>query len=144
MPTVPALRRLRTLTVCLLAAAVLAGCAATAANRRTSELEQSVLLYLQSLRWGAPQNAAAMLKHRDGALPITDVALLKGLRVTTFEHSVGAKNEDSTEAVMNAMFEYYWEDSGSVQQVAQEGVWWYDAEAERWFLDAPSLPQFVR
>lgn len=126
-----------------LAGSVLAGCTATRDNMREDDLRTTILLYLNSLRWGDFGTAATLLRRPDGSLPPRDIARLEGLRLTHFDFEVLGGGLGSTTATMVASMEYYWEDQGNLRKVAQQGDWWWDTEAERWYLD-DSLPDFER
>ena len=82
-------QRLTRRTVLLLAPALaalpLAGCQATRDNMRESDLRTTVLLYLNSLRWGNYGTAATLLRRQDGSLPPRDISRLDGLRLTHYD-----------------------------------------------------------
>ena len=133
--------------VALLPAAVgvvaLSGCAATRDNKRADDLRITVLLYLQSLRWGNYTTAIALLRRPDGTVPETDVARLEGLRVTTFDFEIVGGAPGQLEASMTATLDYYWEDQGKVRKIGQQSRMWWDATLEQWFID-DVLPAFKR
>ena len=140
-------QRLTRRTVLLLAPALaalpLAGCQATRDNMRESDLRTTVLLYLNSLRWGNYGTAATLLRRQDGSLPPRDISRLDGLRLTHYDFEIVGGEPGQTEALMIATMQYYWEDQGNIRKVAQQGNWWWDPQAERWYL-ADGLPGFER
>ena len=126
-----------------IAATTLSGCAATRENKRADDLTTSVLLYLQSLRWGDYPTAIAMLQHPDGTIPPSNATRLEGLRITTFNFEVLGGQPGDTEAVMTATMQYYWEDQAAVRKIGQRSRWWWSEESQRWFMD-DTLPDFKR
>ena len=119
------------------------GCAQIEQKSRANRLDQSVRLYVNSIRWGNFQTAAALTRVRQGEQPSLDPAVLGNLRVTAYSYRLVSVDETAGEASVDANFDYYFLDSGSVRSVSQTAVWYFDAEAESWFLDG-TLPDFRR
>jgi len=138
-----AARRALPVLALLLLPLLLGGCGAMEAGKREESLGLTARFYVQSLRWGDYGKGLALLRHRDGSEPKVDLAALKDLQVvnTTFALAPVAGKQD--EAVMTAVFHYYFEDSAAVRAVQQKATWWYDDSAGRWYLDA-GLPDFHR
>ena len=122
---------------------LLSACAATRENKRADDLRTTVLLYLQSLRWGNYPTAIALLRHPDGSVPANDPARLEGLRITTFDFDILGGQPGSTEAVMTAAIDYYWEDQGALRKIGQRSRWWWDENTQQWYMD-DTLPAFRR
>lgn len=125
------------------AAGALTGCAATRDNKRASDLTQSILLYLQSLRWGDYPAAIAMLRHPDGTIPPANPGRLEGLRLTNFNFEILGGKPGETEAVMTATMDYYWEDQAALRKIGQRSRWWWDYDTLQWYMD-DTLPAFKR
>ena len=136
-------RRSVAVLLCIAVAGFLTGCQATCENIRAADLKTTVLLYLQSLRWGNYGTAATLIRRADGSLPHRDVTLLDGLRLTHFDFEILGGEAGAVRAGMIATMDYYWEDQGNVRRIVQQADWWWDQETERWYLDG-NLPAFER
>lgn len=119
------------------------GCAQIGEKDRANRLDQSVRLYVNSIRWGNFETASGLLKVRTGEQPALNTSALANLKVTAYSSRVVAIDETAGEAQVATSFDYYFLDSGTVRSVSQNAVWWFDGDNERWFLDG-TLPDFRR
>lgn len=124
-----------------LGTAGLAGCSDLGPNDKAEALDLSVRLYLHSLRWHQYSKAVRLLRHRDGTTPKVDLAGLKDLHVADYQYELDAVPGHTDEMLMTASFRYYFEDNLAVHDVRQKAMWWYDADAQQWYLDG-TLPKF--
>ncbi len=121
----------------------LAGCAQFTQKDRAHRLDQSVRLYVSSIRWGNFDTAAALTRVRQGEQPPLDRSTLDNLRVTAYSSQVLNFDETTGEANVTANFSYYLLNSGTVRNLSQTAIWYFDESARSWFLDG-SLPDFRR
>ncbi|MEQ8496667.1 MAG: hypothetical protein RLW42_20825, partial [Gammaproteobacteria bacterium] len=122
----------------LLVALVLAGCAEVplvAKRSRVDDFDAAVKTYGKLMRWGYFDEAAKVLRARDGSTIEADLARVARYRVTRYD--VGSKLVADTgrEGRVLASIEYYDVDTGVVQELRDEQYWWYDDSEQRWFLD---------
>ena len=132
----------RTLVVGVVAiATILAGCGAIEKKSRTAKLDRAVQGYAAAIRWGDIETVSGFLRPRKSDSPLPNLAMLRNIRVTSYQARVGASGPDADEARMVASFEYQKASSARLKSITQTALWWYDAETEGWFLDG-SIPDF--
>ncbi|HEX9584026.1 MAG TPA: hypothetical protein VGB36_05950 [Gammaproteobacteria bacterium] len=131
------------LAVLTTALAGLGGCTQIEQKSRANRLDQSVRLYVNSIRWGNFDTAAALTRVRQGEQPPLNSSVLNNLRVTAYSSRVLSIDDTAGEARVTAHFDYYFLDSGTIRNVSQTGVWYFDEAAGSWFLDG-GLPDFRR
>ena len=119
------------------------GCARLATMEKTTLLEEAVKFYVKAVRWNRLDVVQGLLRKRDGTIIATDLKSLRGLQVTHYDYSVNAAGAESGEALMSASFQYYFDSGSTLKTVEQKAMWWWDAEAETWFMDGP-FPTFER
>lgn len=133
--------------VCLLAllgAVLLGACAEVpmvAKRSRVDDFDTTVKSYGKMLRWGYYDEAAKLLRARDGSVVEADFDRVARYRITRYE--IGSKLVDDTgrEGRVLAAIEYYDVDTGIVRELRDEQLWWFDDTDERWYLGTP-LPGF--
>lgn len=121
----------------------LGGCAQFEQKSRANRLDQAVRLYVNSIRWGNFDTAAALTRVRQGEQPPLDSPVLANLRVTAYSSRLLSVDDTAGEARVTTHFDYYFLDSGTLRNVSQTDVWYFDETADSWFLDG-SLPEFRR
>ena len=126
-----------------LLAGLFTGCADLRHKDQTKKLDQAVRSYIHAVRWGDMGAAASFIRPREGVADPPDLSKLEGLRVTHYDYAIDSKTQGDPEALMTAAFDYYFDDTLSVKKVYQQVVWWWDPEAEDWFMDG-ELPEFKR
>lgn len=132
-------RCLLIIPVFLLAAA--SGCATLDKESRLLDLNQTVRLYENSIRWGDFNVAAGLLRRRDGGVTAATVNVPQEVRVTAFASKIIAVNDEVTEATVATRFDYYFPDSGKVRTVSESDLWWFDSDTQQWYMDG-GLPSF--
>ncbi len=136
-------RLLPSLACLTLLAGIFAGCADLQYKDQTKKLDQAVRSYIHAVRWGDLGAAASFIRPREGQPELPDLNELKGLKVTHYDYAIDSAARGSTEALMTAAFDYYFEDTLSVKKVYQQVTWWWDPEVENWFMEG-ELPAFER
>ena len=132
-------RCLLIIPVFFLAAA--SGCATLDKESRLLDLNQTVRLYENSIRWGDFNVAAGLLRRRDGGVTAATVNVPQEVRVTAFASKIIAVNDEVTEATVATRFDYYFLDSGKVRTVSESDLWWFDSDTQQWYMDG-GLPSF--
>jgi hypothetical protein len=109
-----------------------------------SAFDDTMKHYGAALRWAHESSAAAFVRHRDeeAESPVA-VVFDPNIRVTDYDIKSIAFSADNTEAIVTAKLSYFATDAGIVRVVTDRQVWWYDPEAERWFLDG-DIPEVLQ
>lgn len=82
-----------------------------------------------------------MIRHQDESSVEVNLDAYKDLRVTDYEIKRVVMSEDLKSAVVEAEISYYYETTNVVKTLRDSQNWWYQEEAEKWFLD-DDLPAF--
>lgn len=127
----------------ILVAALLAACGSLGVKNRASILDDNLRAYSKLLRWGEYEQAANYIARRDHEAEPIDFGKLAGIRVTAYRELERILTEDAKEAHIRVKIEFYHEDTGVVHTLEDTQTWWYEPDAERWFLDSP-LPDFSK
>lgn len=136
---------MRKICLLLLAGCLLAGCSLVKgprAERRDKAFTAAVDTYRKLIRWGYFEEAAQYLRGRDEPLPPPDFNAYRRYKVTGYDVGEEMESNDGNEARVHAQIEYYEIDSHVAGAVRDVQFWWYDEEAERWYLGSP-LPTFT-
>ncbi len=124
----------RNLIVCgLLVLMVACGAAAT---KKMNNLERSIDRYVAALRWSRPDEARSFHLDRDRNKPEIDTSIMDTIRVTGYKVRKKVVNEDLSEATVISNLDYYSNEYGTLKTMTLEQEWWYDEEAERWFIES--------
>jgi len=140
---VAAKRAARVCTV-LLVLTLLAACSEVplvAKRSRTDDFDAAVKTYGKLLRWGYYDEAAKVLRARDGSAVDADLTRVARYRVTGYDIGSKLVADTGREGRVVALIEYYDVDSGVVKELRDEQFWWYDDDTKRWYLGS-SLPAF--
>ena len=129
------------LTALVVSLVTVGGCARIEQEDRTFKLDQTVRLYVDSIRWGNFETAAGLIQRRGGASSATVTGFPLEVRVTSHASAVLTMNEARDEATVSTSFEYYFPGTNKVRSVSQTDIWWFDASTERWYMDG-ALPIF--
>ncbi|MBT8445975.1 MAG: hypothetical protein KJO38_02425 [Gammaproteobacteria bacterium] len=117
------------------------GCNTIKEERRGNELTMSLRTFSKLLRWGMFEDASQYLRNSDDEEIPVDLDSFEGVKVTDFETISQGMSEDGLEATITSQVAYYRQDTGVLREIRYKQVWWYDPEAERWFIDG-QLPDF--
>jgi hypothetical protein len=130
------------LLVCVVLVGFLsAGCQRVKTEQQVKTLDESHKTYGKMLRWKEYEQAVRYIVPREGPAKSLDLESLDDVRITSYEVVDKLIVQDENEAVITVKIEFYVEDTGKVHSLRDEQNWWYEPEAERWFLD-DSLPDF--
>ncbi|MEQ8661863.1 MAG: hypothetical protein RLW62_13695 [Gammaproteobacteria bacterium] len=128
----------------VLVALLLGACAEVplvAKRSRVDDFDTAVKNYAKLMRWGYFDEAAGLIRARDGSTVEADLARVARYRVTRYDIGSKLVADTGREGRVLALIEYYDVDSGVVRELRDEQFWWYDDDDERWYLGS-SLPAF--
>jgi len=125
----------------VMAALLLSSCASMEKNNKMDGLKFTSLHYAKALRWGDYPGAMKMTQLPDGKVDDVDLEYLKNIKVTGYDVSPAAFNEDQTIGYTRLYLEYYNEFVNSVHTLTVDQTWKYDEELTQWFCETP-MPKF--
>lgn len=129
----------------LAGALLLAGCPAVkkpSDERRDKAFVQATDTYRKLIRWGYFEEASQYLKGRETLLEKPDFRAYDRYKVTTYGLGEQLVSNTGDEARITAHIQYYDTDTMKAGVVRDDQFWWYDREAERWYLGSP-MPVFT-
>ncbi len=119
----------------------LSSCASKQKQKTLNSFDERIHLYGRLLRWKEYEGAANMIQHQDESSVEIDLDTYKDLRVTDYEVKKVEMGDELKTAEVEAEIDYYFETTNSVETIRDKQTWWYNEEAETWFLD-DDLPAF--
>lgn len=119
----------------------LSACAGMDRSKQLDLLEMSLDDFRKSIRWGYFEQAASYVQIKNYAKPRRDPAYLKNIRITAYEYANKRLSEDQTLADVTALISYYDVNRGTVKDLVEHQIWWYDTASNRWLLDG-DIPDF--
>lgn len=130
-----------TCTYFILVSLMVVGCGSLGERNRLSAFDYQTHAYGRMLRWGDFAQAAAMRRAKVGNLSPTNLNDYREIRVTSYQIQRSKLSTDRSEAVLDAVIDYYHERYNQVRTLSDQQTWWYDEENQKWFLDS-NLPKF--
>ena len=119
----------------------LSSCASKQKQKTLNSFDERIRLYGRLLRWKEYEGAANMIQHQDESSVEIDLDVYKDLRVTDYEVKKVVMGDELKTAEVEAEINYYFETANSVETIRDKQSWWYNEDAETWFLD-DDLPAF--
>ncbi len=114
---------------------------------RSDEFMKTSIRYRSAVRWAEYDEAFSYVKLRDGEPSELDLDYLEKIEVTGYEivkRTAVAKTETTPEeAQVLVEIDFLRDASPSVNKIKREETWWFDEEAEKWYLDG-NLPNFEK
>lgn len=131
-------RRLAGILAVILAAAMAlaTGCRSIRDVDRSGLLQEALIQYAAAIRWGHINTANSFLRAPDGTLLAGDKPFREDVRVTGYRTLNRVPLGDERVQV-EARLEFMSQNTGQIITVDEVQLWWYDADARRWFLDGP-------
>ena len=111
------------------------GCANIDKNKRINSVDFRLNDFRQALRWGYYENALQFIQPKDYQKPLRSPEYLKNIRITSYEYGDKHLSEDGTRLDVTALISFYNIDQGTVKDIAETQIWWFDQEKKNWFLD---------
>jgi len=128
----------------MLLMACLVGCSSVPVvgkQGRATAFDTAVTNYSKMLRWGYFEEATGYLRTRDGETVAPNLTQLARHRITSYNVKSQLLTDDGREGRVLAIVEYYDVDSGVLQTLRDEQIWWFDDETKRWYISS-TLPGF--
>lgn len=119
----------------------LSACAGMGSSKQLDSLEMSLNEFRKSLRWGYFEQASSYIGVKNYTKPLRDRSYLKNIRITSFEYGSQQLSDDQTLADVTALISYYDVNHGTVNDIVEHQIWWYDTASGRWLLDG-DIPDF--
>lgn len=116
-------------------ASLLSACAGMGRSARLHDLQDALQDYAAALRWERYSDAYDFIRARDGSRPDYNMEGFDNYRVADVVIVRSDLNDEETEALTYVVIRYYKITSGTIQELKQAQDWWYEPEAERWFLE---------
>jgi hypothetical protein len=108
---------------------------------KAQNLNKAIDEYAYALRWHRIDDAVSYHKNKDGTKPAIDLTPMNDVRVTGFSIDKKVLGKDMMDATVTGEYRYYKEDYGTLNTLKFEQHWWFDPEAERWYVDS-AFPKF--
>jgi hypothetical protein len=122
--------------------ALLVGCGSLEERKQMNAFKKDTRDYGRLLRWRGYEGAAQFLRTPDGAPIAVSTRGLGDIRVTSYEIVRSELAPDAKSATVAAVIDYYNERENRIRTLSDQQHWWYDEQAEKWYLDG-NLPPFV-
>jgi hypothetical protein len=114
---------------------------------RGDEFLKTSIRYRSAVRWAEYDKAQTFIKIRNEEPQEPDLDYLEQIEVTDYEivkRTSVAKTESTPEEVQVVVeIDFLREASPSVNKMKRQETWWFDEEAEKWYLDG-NLPDFTK
>ena len=112
---------------------------------RGDEFLKTSIRYRSAVRWAEYDEAFSYIKMRDGTPREPDLDYLEKIEVTGYEivkRTSEARTETTPEEIqVTVEIDFLRDASPSLNKFKREETWWFDEEAEKWYLDG-NLPDF--
>lgn len=125
------------LLICLL----LSACAAVDDSKKSITLDKALWQYETAIRWVDFSSANSLRRPENGTGYTPDPALLKHIKVTSYDVQETATTEDHAEVQMKVEIIYYHDERMTLTTIIDEQTWKYDPEIKAWYITTP-LPAF--
>lgn len=114
---------------------------------RSDEFLKTSIRYRSAVRWAEYDEAFSYIKLRDGESVDLDLDNLNKIEVTAYEivkrTSVARTETTPEETQVVVEINFLRDASPSVNKIKREETWWFDEEADKWYLDG-NLPDFEK
>ena len=117
----------------------MSACASVDDSKKTITMDTATRQYERVIRWGEFE-AANTFRRQSTGTP-TEPALLKAIRVTSYETIRKTESPDRTEAQIDVVIRYYNEFTMKEITITDHQLWEYDLETKSWYITSP-LPAF--
>ena len=132
---------MRTLTLLLLSSLLLSACAAVDDSKKSITLDKALWQYETAIRWVDFSSANSLRRPEGNASYSPDPALLKHIKVTSYEVLNTTTSADHAEVRMEVEIVYYHDERMKLSTLTDNQIWKYDPEIKAWYITTP-LPAF--
>ena len=120
---------------------LLTACAAVDDSKKSITLDKALWQYETAIRWVDFGTANSMRRTEGTAVYSPDPALLKNIKVTSYEVMNTTTSADHSEVNMTVEIVYYHDERMKLETLTDHQTWKYDPEIKAWYITTP-LPAF--
>lgn len=120
---------------------ICSACAAMKAQNQIDKFELSLRQYSSALRWGHWSEAYSYHISKDKKQPEMLIENLERFSVASFTVLDRNISPEGDEAIIVVNIKYYDEQIGTLRNIKQQQVWWYNTEVKRWLTES-DFPEF--
>jgi len=132
---------MRTFTLVLLSSLLLSACAAVDDSKKSITLDKALWQYETAIRWVDFSTANSLRRPEGDANYSPDPALLKQIKVTSYNVMNTTTSADHAEVNMTVEIIYYHDERMTLTTLTDNQTWKYDPEIKAWYITTP-LPAF--
>jgi len=122
--------------VLLLVVSLCTACTALNIQNRSDKFELSLRQYGSALRWGHWTDAYSYHITRDKKQPEVDIEKLERFSIAGFGILEQIMDPEGTEVIILVDINYYDEQIGTLRNIRQQQVWWFNEETKRWLTES--------
>ena len=120
---------------------LLTACAAVDDSKKSITLDKALWQYETAIRWVDFGTANSMRRTEGTAVYSPDPAMLKNIKVTSYEVMNTTTSADHSEVNMTVEIVYYHDERMKLETLTDHQTWKYDPEIKAWYITTP-LPAF--
>ncbi len=132
---------MRAFTLFLISSLLLSACAAVDDSKKSITLDKALWKYETAIRWVDFTSANSLRRSEGNATYSPDPALLKHIKVTSYNVQNTTTSADHAEVNMTVEIIYYHDERMTLTTITDRQTWKYDPEIKAWYITTP-LPAF--
>ena len=132
---------MRAFTLFLISSLLLSACAAVDDSKKSITLDKALWQYETAIRWVDFTSANSLRRSEGNAAYSPDPALLKHIKVTSYNVQNTTTSADHAEVNMTVEIVYYHDERMTLTTITDRQTWKYDPEIKAWYITTP-LPAF--
>ena len=132
---------MRAFSLLLLSSLLLSACAAVDDSKKSITLDKALWQYETAIRWVDFSSANSLRRSEGDTAYSPDPALLKHIKVTSYEVLNTTTSADHAEVKMTVEIVYYHDERMKLATLTDKQIWKYDPEIKAWYITTP-LPAF--
>jgi len=132
---------MRVFVLFLISSLLLSSCAAVDDSKKSITLDKALWQYETAIRWVDFSSANSLRRPEDQVADSPDPAILKHIKVTSYEVISSTATEDNAEVHITAEIVYYHDERMKLETLTDNQIWKYDPAVKSWYITTP-LPAF--